>query len=63
MQNQIGVLSSPAPALKSMRTSALEKFLKALLEEAGQSIPKTHDLLYLMGLIQQIHPGIAEPPR
>src|SRR6266404_2942910 len=36
-----------------------EKYLKALLEELGQSIPKTHDLLLLLGLVQSQHPNIV----
>jgi HEPN domain-containing protein len=33
-----------------------EKYLKALLEEDGQPIPKTHDLLFLLTLVQTNHP-------
>lgn len=30
---------------------ASEKYLKALLQELGESVPKTHDLVELLGLI------------
>ena len=38
---------------------ASEKYVKALLEEASLSIPKTHDLLVLLGLAQPRHPSIV----
>ncbi|MFM9964281.1 MAG: HEPN domain-containing protein [Planctomycetaceae bacterium] len=56
---QTGFKPSAADQICFLCQQSSEKFLKALLEEAGQSIPKTHDLLHLMGLIQQIHPGIS----
>jgi HEPN domain-containing protein len=37
---------------------ASEKYLKALLQELAQSIPKTHDLDYLRGLLQPFHPQL-----
>ena len=38
---------------------ASEKYLKALLEEVGLSIPKTHDLLVLLALAKTHHPSIV----
>ena len=35
---------------------AVEKYLKARLEEAGQTVPKTHDLLHLLGVLAPIEP-------
>ena len=35
---------------------AVEKYLKARLEEAGCSVPKTHDLLHLMNLVTVVEP-------
>jgi HEPN domain-containing protein len=35
---------------------AVEKYLKARLEEAGQAVPKTHDLLFLLNLVAQVQP-------
>jgi HEPN domain-containing protein len=35
---------------------AVEKYLKARLEEGGQSIPKTHDLLHLLNLVTAVEP-------
>jgi HEPN domain-containing protein len=35
---------------------AVEKYLKARLEEAGLSIPKTHDLLHLLNLAVATEP-------
>src|SRR5690348_13041698 len=35
-----------------------EKYLKALLEELGQSIPKTHDLDLLLPLLLNPHPAL-----
>jgi HEPN domain-containing protein len=37
---------------------AVEKYLKALLEELGQFIPKTHDLNKLSGLLIPTYPGL-----
>ena len=37
---------------------AAEKYLKALLEELGSSIPKTHDLEILANLVQPSHPEL-----
>lgn len=37
---------------------AAEKYLKALLQEAGQPIPRTHDLLALLTLPLPIHPTL-----
>ena len=34
----------------------VEKYLKGRLEEAGVSIPKTHDLLHLLGLVSVVEP-------
>lgn len=34
----------------------VEKYLKARLEEAGVSVPKTHDLLYLLNLATPAEP-------
>lgn len=34
----------------------VEKYLKARLEEAGQTIPKTHDLLHLLNLVTPLEP-------
>ena len=36
-----------------------EKYLKAILEEAGQPIPKIHDLLILHGLVVAFVPALA----
>ena len=38
----------------------LEKYLKALLEEAGRSIPRTHDLGTLLGLTLDLSPNLAQ---
>ena len=35
---------------------AVEKYLKARLEEAGLSVPKTHDLLHLLNLATPAEP-------
>jgi HEPN domain-containing protein len=35
-----------------------EKFLKALLEELGQPVPKTHDLIRLLKLLLPQHPTL-----
>jgi HEPN domain-containing protein len=35
---------------------AVEKYLKSRLEEAGVSIPKTHDLVFVLGLVLPIEP-------
>jgi len=35
-----------------------EKYLKALLQEAGHSIPKIHDLDLLFSLVLPIHPEV-----
>jgi HEPN domain-containing protein len=35
-----------------------EKYLKALLNELGAAIPKTHDLDDLLGLLAAHHPGL-----
>ncbi len=35
-----------------------EKYLKALLEELGQHIPKTHDLEHLLSLLLPSHPTL-----
>jgi HEPN domain-containing protein len=35
---------------------AVEKYLKARLEEAGLSVPKTHDLLHLLNLATPTEP-------
>ena len=37
---------------------AAEKYLKALLQEAGRSVPRTHDLLLLLTLLLPIHPTL-----
>jgi HEPN domain-containing protein len=37
---------------------AAEKYLKALLQEAGLPIPKTHNLLTLQTLLLPLHPGL-----
>jgi len=34
----------------------VEKYLKARLEEAGRSVPKTHDLLHLLNLVTAVEP-------
>jgi HEPN domain-containing protein len=34
----------------------VEKYLKARLEEASQSVPKTHDLLHLLNLLTGVEP-------
>jgi HEPN domain-containing protein len=36
---------------------SVEKYLKARLEEAGQPIPRTHNLYALLKLVQPIEPG------
>ncbi len=35
---------------------AVEKYLKARLEEAGQGVPKTHDLLHLLSVLTPVEP-------
>ena len=35
---------------------AIEKYLKARMEEAGLAIPKTHDLLHLLNLLAKVEP-------
>jgi HEPN domain-containing protein len=35
-----------------------EKYLKALLQEAGQPVPRTHNLLALENLLRPIHPTV-----
>ena len=39
---------------------AAEKYLKALLEELGLFIPKTHDLEDLLDLLLPRHPGLRQ---
>ncbi len=36
-----------------------EKYLKALLEESALSVPKTHDLDDLLGLLKAHHPSLS----
>jgi HEPN domain-containing protein len=38
------------------RSTGVEKYLKARLEEAGLSVPKTHDLLHLLNLVLPAEP-------
>lgn len=35
-----------------------EKYLKALMQEAGLTIPKTHALLSLLGMLRTLHPEL-----
>ena len=35
---------------------AVEKYLKARLEEAGLAVPRTHDLLHLLALVTPVAP-------
>lgn len=35
---------------------AVEKYLKARLEETGLAVPKTHDLLHLLNLLTPVEP-------
>ncbi|MBO0724299.1 MAG: HEPN domain-containing protein [Blastocatellia bacterium] len=35
---------------------SVEKYLKARLEEAGVNVPKTHDLIKLLGLVIAVEP-------
>jgi HEPN domain-containing protein len=37
---------------------AAEKFLKALLVELGLTVPRTHNLEDLLGLLRPLHPGL-----
>jgi HEPN domain-containing protein len=37
---------------------AAEKYLKALLQEAGRPVPRTHDLRLLLTLLLPIHLGL-----
>jgi len=37
---------------------AAEKFLKALLVEQGQTVPRTHNLEDLLGLLRPHHPAL-----
>jgi HEPN domain-containing protein len=39
---------------------AAEKFLKALMEEIGLSIPKTHNLVDLQQMLSASHPSLAK---
>jgi HEPN domain-containing protein len=36
-----------------------EKYLKAILEEAGQTVPKTHDLENLLNLLMPVHASLG----
>jgi HEPN domain-containing protein len=54
-----GFKPSAADQICFLCQQSAEKFLKAILEEAGQSIPKTHDLLVLVALVQQSHPTVT----
>ena len=56
---ETGVIPSASDQICYLCQQSAEKYLKALLEEAGQSIPKTHDLLVLLGLVQTQHPSIV----
>jgi HEPN domain-containing protein len=38
---------------------AAEKYLKALLEELSQPVPKTHDLDHLLNLLRPSHPTLG----
>ena len=40
-----------------------EKYLKALLEELGQAVPRTHDLEYLLALLKPHHPSLRSYKR
>jgi HEPN domain-containing protein len=42
---------------------AAEKYLKALLEELGHLVPKTHDLVHLTSLLLPQHPGLKSVGR
>src|SRR5437660_1182218 len=42
---------------------AAEKYLKALLQESGQPVPRTHDLLMLLSLLLPVHPAALRPLR
>ncbi len=53
-----GFEPSAADQICFLCQQASEKYLKALLEEAGLSIPKTHDLLVLLRLVQPHRPSI-----
>lgn len=59
-------LASRAPPLRDLACfhyqQAAEKYLKALLQESGAAIPKTHDLESLLDLILP-HDGTLEPLR
>jgi HEPN domain-containing protein len=37
---------------------AVEKYLKALLQEAGRPVPRTHDLLAILTLLLPLHPTL-----
>ena len=56
---ETGFVPSAADQICFHCQQAAEKYLKALLEEIGQSIPKTHDLLVLLGLVQVHYPNIG----
>src|SRR6266487_3881109 len=42
---------------------SVEKYLKALLEELGQSVPKLHDLNQLSRRLQPFHPTVSSMRR
>ena len=52
-----GFAPSAADQICFLCQQAAEKYLKSLLEEEGQFVPKTHDLLVLLGLVQSQHPN------
>ena len=55
---QIRFVPAAADQICFLCQQSAEKYLKALLEEVGQSIPKTHDLLLLLGLVQSQQPNL-----
>jgi HEPN domain-containing protein len=41
----------------------VEKYLKALLEESGLVVPRTHDLEWLLSLLPSAHPILSKMKR
>lgn len=56
------LLESPHPLPRSVGFSAqqcVEKYLKAMLEEVGRPVPRTHDLGALLALLADLLPSLA----
>lgn len=56
------LVSSPRPTPNTICfccQQCIEKYLKALLDEEGIKVPRTHDLEYLLSLLAPTYPSLA----